>query len=44
MISTWLVKTTGDPIAPAYWLTFAAAISLFAAVFLIRETKDEPFP
>lgn len=44
MISTWLIKSTGDPIAPAYWLAFAGVVSLFVSVFLIRETKDDPFP
>ena len=40
IISAWLSDTTGNPIAPAYWVTIAGAVSLFTAVFLIPETRD----
>ncbi|MCP3852031.1 MAG: MFS transporter [Gammaproteobacteria bacterium] len=40
MISAWLIKTTGNPIAPAYWVAAASAVTLFTALFLIPETKN----
>ena len=42
MIAAWLIKTTGDPIAPAYWIAAASAVSLITAVFFVRETRSEP--
>lgn len=42
MIAAWLIATTGNPIAPAWWITAAAAVTLLTAIFLIRETKDQP--
>ena len=42
LIATWLLKATGDPIAPAYWLAGTSAISLITALFLVRETYREP--
>lgn len=42
MISAWLIISTGDPIAPAYWVSGTAAISLLTVIFLIPETKDRP--
>ena len=42
LIAAWLVASTGDPIAPAYWVCFGAAISLVATLFFVRETKDDP--
>jgi len=41
MISTYLVKLTGDTIAPAYYLAFASLMSLIT-VLLARETHDQP--
>ena len=38
MIAAWLIATTGDPIMPAYWVAAAGAITLFTAMFLVRET------
>ncbi len=35
-ISTWLIKRTGNPAAPAFWLMFAAACGLAAAFLLYR--------
>jgi hypothetical protein len=37
----WLITATGNPIMPAYWVTAAAVVSLSAAIFLVRETRDE---
>jgi hypothetical protein len=42
LIVSWLLAETGNPIAPAYWIAFAGAITLFTAVFLIRETRFQP--
>jgi len=42
LIVSWLITETGDPIAPAYWIAFAGAITLFTAIFLIRETRFQP--
>lgn len=39
LIVTWLLTTTADPIAPAYWITFAGALSLLATLFLYRESR-----
>jgi MFS transporter, MHS family, proline/betaine transporter len=40
---TWLIATTGTPIAPAYYLMFGAAIGLVAAFFLKERASDELF-
>ncbi len=40
MVSAWLIKSTGNPISPAYWVTAAGAVSLLTVLFLIPETKD----
>ncbi len=40
LIAAWLIVALGDPIAPAYWVCLGAAISLIAAVFFTKETKD----
>ncbi len=42
LIAAWLIRSTGDPIAPAYWIAAAAAVTLLTALFLIRETRDVP--
>lgn len=39
LIATWLITTTNDPIAPAYWVSAAGLVSLATAVFLVRETR-----
>ncbi len=41
LIAAWLIALTGNPITPAYWITFAAAITLITAIFLIPETSRE---
>ncbi len=40
LIATWLIATTGDQLAPAYYLIAAAAISLIA-VLASRETSKD---
>lgn len=42
MIAAWLIASTGNPIAPAFWIAAAGAVSLLTAIFLIRETAFEP--
>ncbi|MEM7022205.1 MAG: MFS transporter [Pseudomonadota bacterium] len=42
LIVAWLIAATGNPLMPAYWLVAASAVSLFSAVFLIRETRFSP--
>jgi len=39
LVAAWLITETGDPIAPAYWVTIASAISLLTAIFLTPETR-----
>jgi MHS family citrate/tricarballylate:H+ symporter-like MFS transporter len=41
IVSTFLIKTTGDKAAPAYWMTFAAACSLVATLLLLRRARRE---
>nr|WP_314544345.1 MFS transporter [uncultured Massilia sp.] len=36
VISTWLIKATGDKAAPGYWMAAAAACGLIAALALYR--------
>lgn len=42
MIAAWLIDTTGNPIAPAYWITAAGMVTLLTAIFLVRETAFKP--
>ncbi|NEX62893.1 MFS transporter [Noviherbaspirillum galbum] len=37
LVSTWLIEVTGDKAAPGYWMAFAAACALVAAVVLYRK-------
>jgi MHS family proline/betaine transporter-like MFS transporter len=39
LIATWLITTTDNPIAPAYWVSLAGTVSLLSAIFLMRETR-----
>lgn len=36
MVSTWLIKQTGDKAAPGYWMTFGAVCGLLATLYLYR--------
>ncbi|WP_190814478.1 MFS transporter [Saccharopolyspora pogona] len=38
-VATWLVGTSGNPSAPAFYLMGGAMLSLLAVVFLVAETK-----
>jgi MFS family permease len=39
-IVTWLIKTTGSPMAPAYYVMFGVALGLVAALYM-RERAHE---
>lgn len=40
-IATWLIRATGDPIAPAYYVIAAGVLS-FVATFFVREHAGRP--
>jgi MFS transporter, MHS family, proline/betaine transporter len=40
---TWLIETTGTPIAPAYYLMFGAAVGLLSTFFLKERAGDTAF-
>lgn len=40
LVAAWLIRETGNPLAPAWWVTGAAGISLLTALFLIPETRN----
>ncbi len=40
LIVTWLIKTTGSPLAPAFYLMFGAVAGLVAALFLVERHQD----
>ena len=41
LIVTWLIKITGSPIAPAYYVMFGAVAGLSAAFFLVDRYQDK---
>ena len=41
LIVTWLIKATGTPLAPAYYVMFGAMVGLSAAYFLTERFRDE---
>ena len=43
-ISTWLIQRTGNPAAPAFWLMFAAACGLAAALLLYQRRDSVRMP
>ncbi|HVO18738.1 MAG TPA: MFS transporter [Anaeromyxobacter sp.] len=43
-VSTWLIHSTGDKAAPAYWMGFAALCGLVATLFLYRRRSAPPAP
>jgi len=42
VIAAWLVSSTGNPIAPAYWVMAMATVSLFTMLFWVGETYRRP--
>ncbi len=41
LIVTWLIKATGTPLAPAYYVMFGAVVGLTAAYFLTERFRNE---
>jgi len=41
LISAWLIAETANPISPGYWVAAASLVSLFTAVFLVPETRNQ---
>jgi len=41
---TWLIKATGSPIAPAFYVMFGAATGLLAAFFLVDRADEDYLP
>jgi MFS family permease len=41
---TWLIKATGSPIAPAFYVMFGAAVGLLAALFLKDLAREVQLP
>jgi MHS family proline/betaine transporter-like MFS transporter len=40
-IATWLIATTGSPLSPAYYVIFAAVVSL-SVIWRMPETAHKP--
>jgi hypothetical protein len=43
-IVTWLIRQTGSPLAPAYYVMFGAIIGFIASVFLVERYRDPHLP
>ncbi len=41
LIVTWLIKATGSPLAPAYYVMFGAVIGFCASLFLVERHREE---
>jgi hypothetical protein len=41
LVVTWLIKVTGDPLSPAYYLLAASMLGVIAPFFM-QETSREP--
>jgi hypothetical protein len=39
-IVTWLIRATGSPMAPAYYVMFGVVVGLVAAFFIRDRTHD----
>ena len=44
LVSTWLIKTTGDKASPGWWMSMAATIGLLATVLIYRGVVKERKP
>lgn len=40
LIVTWLIKETGTPLAPAYYVMFGAVVGLIAALFMVERHRE----
>jgi MFS family permease len=43
-IVTWLIRETGTPLAPAYYVMFGAVVGFAASVFLVERHRDDHLP
>ena len=43
-IVTWLIRETGSPLAPAYYVMFGAVVGFVASNFLAERHRDEHLP
>ena len=43
-IVTWLMRETGSPLAPAYYVMFGAVVGFAASNFLVERHRDEHLP
>ncbi len=43
-IVTWLIRVTGSPLAPAYYVMFGAVVGLIASLFLVERYRHEHLP
>jgi len=41
---TWLIKATGSPLAPSFYVMFGAALGLIAAFFMVERARDAVLP
>jgi MFS transporter, MHS family, proline/betaine transporter len=41
---TWLIKATGSPLAPSFYVMFGAVIGLIAAFFMVERAGDAELP
>ena len=37
---TWLIRATGSPIAPVFYVMFGAAMGLLAVFYLVDHTRE----
>jgi len=43
-IVTWLIRETGSPLAPAYYVMFGAVVGFVASLFLVERFRDTRMP
>ena len=43
-IVTWLIRETGSPLAPAYYVMFGAVVGLIASLFLVDRHREAHLP
>lgn len=43
-IVTWLIRETGSPLAPAFYVLFGAAVGTIASLFVVDRYRDQHLP
>ena len=43
-IVTWLIRVTGSPIAPAYYVMFGAVVGFVASLFVVDRYREQHLP